>query len=51
MPGVSGNGPSNNICGQAFLSKGIALVVDQIAKLRGRELAQALPKFNVLGDG
>lgn len=50
MPGVSGNGPSNNIRGEVFLSKGIALAVDQVAKLRGRELAQAPPGFNVLGD-
>ena len=51
MPGVSGNGPSNNIRGEPFLSKGIDLAVDQFAKLRGRELAQAPPGFNMSDGG
>lgn len=50
-PGLSGSGPSKNIHLEVVLRNGIFLAVDQVAKVRGRDLAVALTGFDVLGNG
>jgi len=50
-PGLSGSGPSKNIHLEVILRNGIFLAVDQAAKVRCRDLALALPGFDVLGNG